>query len=68
MKNIKPCPFCGYTFKEEDREEFCYPYGKPIDGKQLWVVGCIETAGGCSANVLGMSRGEAIRLWNTRKI
>jgi hypothetical protein len=66
MSKIQPCPFCGYKFNQMDEDDFCYPYGREIQGRQLWVAGCIEHAGGCSAHVLGVSKEEAVEFWNRR--
>jgi hypothetical protein len=62
-KNIKDCPFCGQVIDETDND-FCYP----LDSwRASWRAGCIESAGGCGAEVLGESKEESINKWNTRK-
>ena len=63
IKGVKPCPFCGQIIDEED-VDFCYPYTFDRD---VWRAGCIESAGGCGAEVLGHSAEDAINKWNTRK-
>lgn len=37
----------------------------PTD-KQIWKVQCVETAGGCGAELHGHSMEEAVVKWNTR--
>lgn len=71
MTELLPCPFCG--FQPDINEPDCiYPACRPeydADGKitfQLYNLVCYESAGGCSAHVLGYDRDECIRLWNTR--
>lgn len=79
---MKPCPFCGHpvdmedpdtlypngvawkiqangtrtfhNFKEAPSENWCY------------TMHCVETAGGCGAEVSGNTKQEAIDKWNRR--
>jgi hypothetical protein len=60
--NILPCPFCGQTPDSSD-EDFCYPIKTD---RKIYRAGCIESAGGCGAEVLGESVSEAIAAWNRR--
>ena len=64
-KSVKECPFCGFRPEITDAD-FCYPLGRPVKGVQLWQAGCVESAGGCTAVVIGVSKEEAIDLWNRR--
>ena len=61
-KNIKDCPFCGQVIDETDRD-FCYPSDREYTS---WIAGCMESAGGCGAEVLGESKEDAIKKWNNR--
>jgi hypothetical protein len=61
-KDAKQCPFCGFVPDIFD-PDFCYPQNSE---KTLYTAGCIESEGGCSANVLGRSEYEAIDNWNKR--
>ena len=58
-EELKPCPFCGYEFAEDDTNAV-YPITKT---KDLWACGCEQ----CSAQVVGESETESIQAWNTRK-
>lgn len=60
-----PCPFCGMTPDSTDAD-FCYPTLTRKDGTSIYRAGCIESAGGCGAEVLGDSPNDAIWRWNTR--
>lgn len=79
---VKPCPFCGqevdsknpdtlypsgtgwiqqetgmityHSFREVPKEQWC------------WGMHCVETSGGCGAEVNGNSRQEAMDKWNRR--
>ncbi|MFA5920087.1 MAG: hypothetical protein WC856_02200 [Methylococcaceae bacterium] len=62
IEGVKPCPFCGQIIDETDGD-FCYPMDR---NKLIWRAGCIESAGGCGAEVFGESWEEAIKKWNTR--
>jgi len=35
------------------------------DGR-CWIISCLETSGGCGANISGDDREETIQKWNTR--
>lgn len=59
---LKPCPFCGYEFKDEDMDDVVYPVGRT----DLWQVVCLEIAGGCGGGNIGGSVEEAIENWNKR--
>lgn len=59
---ISPCPFCGITPDHKD-EDFCYPINS---SRKIYRTGCIESAGGCGAEVLGNSADDAIANWNRR--
>lgn len=59
---LKPCPFCGQIPDAND-EDSIYPV--TLDRK-VYRAGCIESAGGCGAEVLGCSREDAIEKWNAR--
>lgn len=61
-EQIKPCPFCGQIPDVTD-PDFCYPLNQK---HKVWQAGCIESAGGCGAFILGSSAEEAINKWNTR--
>lgn len=62
---IKPCPFCG-TDPSIDINDFCYRINR--NTPTLWRAGCIESAGGCGAEVLGESKKEATDMWNSRTL
>lgn len=62
MDKLKPCPFCGYQPKLKD-EDTLYPLTRNGD---LWNAVCAEPYGGCSAHILGRTKEEAIKAWNTR--
>lgn len=61
-EDLKPCPFCGYVFKDEDMDDVLYPVGRT----GLWQVVCLEIAGGCSASALGNTINETVKAWNRR--
>lgn len=69
--NILPCPCCGKV-PEVDSEDFIYSVGRPkynLDSNQLeyvYSINCAEIWGGCSLHILGSSKEECIRKWNTR--
>ena len=49
----KPCPFCGQLPDVTD-EDFFYPlFRSESEFHVLWRAGCIESAGGCGAEVTG---------------
>lgn len=62
MTDLKPCPLCGFQPDIEDGD-FLYPATR--NGK-VWSANCYEAGGGCSMNVLGSTREEALAKWNTR--
>lgn len=60
------CPFCGLQLSTNN-PDFCYPVTRiSVNGKQVWRAGCIESDGGCGAEVTGWSAEEAIKLWDKR--
>ncbi len=59
---ILPCPFCGQVPDTSDGD-FCYPI---IRDNRFYRAGCIESHGGCGAEVIGESPERAIEKWNTR--
>jgi hypothetical protein len=61
-KFAKPCPFCGLKLDIFD-PDFSYPVGRHGD---IFRAGCMESAGGCTAEVLGKGRYNAIDNWNKR--
>ncbi len=62
----KPCPFCGQLPDVTD-EDFFYPlFRSESEFHVLWRAGCIESAGGCGAEVTGHSAQEAIDKWERR--
>ena len=78
---VKPCPFCGMQPDMEDCDTL-YPNGSAwliSDGdthfvnrdqapKENWCYSmhCVQTGGGCGAEVSGNSKQEAIEKWNRR--
>ena len=59
---LKACPFCGFRLDIND-DDCLYP----IDHERtLFSINCYETGGGCSANILGRTPEECVKLWNTR--
>lgn len=60
-EEVAPCPFCGFIPSIDD-PDFCHLVGRTT----LWQAGCIESAGGCTAKVLGDTKEEAIANWNKR--
>lgn len=61
-EKLEPCPFCGLTPDLED-DDVCYPLDKK---HSIWTCGCPESSGGCGAEVVGNSKEDAIKKWNTR--
>lgn len=61
-KNVEPCPFCGLQL-DIFEPDFCYPLNLE---RTMYRAGCMESAGGCSAEVLGDDLYEAIDNWNRR--
>lgn len=59
---LLPCPFCELRPEYEDRD-FCYPATRD---NNLWGAHCSESSGGCSASVLGSTKEDAIKQWNSR--
>lgn len=60
------CPFCG-QLPDVDDEDFYYQlYRSNSEFHVLWRAGCIESAGGCGAEVTGHSAQEAIDKWERR--
>lgn len=64
MKTLT-CPFCGFTPDIND-PDFSYPVTRLEEGQQIFRAGCIESAGGCSAEILGDTKEHAIHLWSSR--
>lgn len=63
---MKKCPFCGFQPDENDMD-MVYPKVRISDGLvYMWRAGCSESAGGCTAEVLGDSRKDVIANWNKR--
>jgi hypothetical protein len=76
-----PCPFCGKKIDPSDIDTV-YPTGsgwKQHEGyrsyhyyldvpKEQWCYGihCVESSGGCGANISGDSKLEVLAKWNTR--
>ena len=60
---LLPCPFCGHQPFEDNLIDSVHPENH---ARTLWTVNCLTTEGGCDASMLGGSREEAIRKWNTR--
>lgn len=82
-EELKPCPFCGKepdisdgdslyptgTGWKDEGEYRSYHKGSEVPKEQwCYAAGCSELSGGCSAEVFGDSRQEAIDKWNTRAI
>ena len=65
IPDVKQCPFCG-QFPDSTDCDFCYPILTRKNGTKIYRAGCIESAGGCGAEVLGDSVNDAVRRWNTR--
>lgn len=72
MTEILPCPFCGDTPKLED-PDFVYPATRPEYNNDkgeffypLWQATCCREGTGCGAIMLGDSKEDAIKRWNTR--
>lgn len=59
---LLPCPFCGLQINDEDPRS--YIHFQQRNG--LYQLCCLEEAGGCTASVLGRSREEVVKRWNTR--
>jgi hypothetical protein len=60
------CPFCGQV-PDKDDLDCVYPVTRPDEkGNQIFRAGCINSAGGCGAEVTGNSALEAVIRWNTR--
>lgn len=57
-----PCPFCNHQPNIDDGDTL-YPINR---SKTSWQFYCTATSGGCDASVVGNSRDDAIRRWNTR--
>ena len=54
---LKPCPFCGSTILEMDRDSTEH------DDKPYWFITCYE----CSCQgVVEQNRGDVIKVWNRR--
>jgi hypothetical protein len=63
---LLPCPFCG-QIPDRDDPDCVYPVTRPDTyGNQVYRAGCVESAGGCGAEVTGWTKDEAIQRWNTR--
>ena len=62
-EELKPCPFCGFTFEYADMIDVIYPINRE---RTLWNVVCVDNAGGCNASSLGGTEREAVDNWNKR--
>lgn len=58
----KHCPFCGLLLDYDD-DDCIYPINRE---RTIYNLVCYEIGGGCGASVLGTSREDAIRRWETR--
>ena len=66
MRYLKQCPFCG-QIPDLETGDAVYPITRPDQfDRALWRAGCVESAGGCGAEVTGWSEKEAIMRWETR--
>ena len=68
VDRLKPCPFCGKTPDIND-PDCIYPASRDKDlrGKfKHWNLNCFETGDGCAASILGSSKEDVIKKWNTR--
>ena len=79
---MKPCPFCGKEVDMENGDTLypsgvgwkLHPSGmrsyhsyKEVPKEQwCWSMHCVETAGGCGAEVSGDTKQETIDKWNRR--
>jgi hypothetical protein len=79
---LLPCPFCGHKpfmsnlidsmhptggYRHEHEEGFAYYSRDPVGAKaELWCMGCLESEGGCGAEVSGEGKEGVIAAWNRR--
>jgi len=59
---LKKCPFCGIIPPMDDPDTI-HPLTRD---HRLWVLNCPETAGGCAAEVIGVTPAECFEKWNRR--
>lgn len=64
---LKPCPFCGHPVDMDDPDTL-YPYPTGFRREEHWcyTIQCVETAGGCGAEISADSEQECIDKWNRR--
>jgi len=72
MTKVLPCPFCGSVPDIED-PDCIYPIGRAAYNDKtnlfeykVYNFVCYEAGGGCGASILGDSREDCIKKWNTR--
>ena len=63
---ISPCPFCGYQMTKVDLEDALHPIN--ASPERLWVLNCLELAGGCGFSMVGKTKEQVVDKWNKRKI
>ena len=59
---LKACPFCGFNYLDSDDNDVVHL----VTRSGIYGVHCVESAGGCSASVLGYNAEEAIANWQHR--
>jgi hypothetical protein len=79
---MKPCPFCGHPvdmdnpdtiypngigwkIRENGFKSYCSAFVVPPE-QRCYSMFCVETAGGCGAEVSADSKQECIDKWNRR--